>query len=45
MRNLHTHMKRLRHRIEQDPTNPEYIITLRGFGYRVAAPDHNNEMA
>jgi two-component system, OmpR family, response regulator RegX3 len=43
--NLHPHMKRLRHRIEQDPTNPECIITLRGFGYRFAAPDHNNEMA
>jgi two-component system response regulator RegX3 len=44
-RNLHTHMKRLRHRIERDPTDPEYIITIRGFGYRFAAPSHSNPMA
>jgi two-component system, OmpR family, response regulator RegX3 len=44
-RNLHTHIKRLRHRIERDPTNPEYIITIRGFGYRFAAPSHSNTMA
>jgi two-component system, OmpR family, response regulator RegX3 len=44
-RNLHTHMKRLRHRIERDPTSPEYIITLRGFGYRFAAPSHRDGMA
>jgi two-component system response regulator RegX3 len=44
-RNLHTHIKRLRHRIERDPTNPEYIITIRGFGYRFAAPSHSNGMA
>jgi two-component system, OmpR family, response regulator RegX3 len=44
-RNLHTHMKRLRHRIERDPTNPEYITTIRGFGYRFAAPSHRNATA
>ena len=44
-RNLHTHMKRLRHRIERDPTDPEYIITIRGFGYRFATPSHSNAMA
>jgi two-component system, OmpR family, response regulator RegX3 len=44
-RNLHTHLKRLRHRIERDPTSPEYIITIRGFGYRFAAPSHTNAMA
>jgi two-component system response regulator RegX3 len=43
--NLHTHMKRLRQRIERDPTNPEYIITIRGFGYRFAAPSHTNATA
>jgi two-component system, OmpR family, response regulator RegX3 len=41
-RNLHTHMKRLRQRIERDPTNPEYITTIRGFGYRFAAPSHSD---
>jgi two-component system, OmpR family, response regulator RegX3 len=44
-RNLHTHMKRLRHRIERDPTNPEYIITIRGFGYRFATPSHSDTSA
>jgi two-component system response regulator RegX3 len=44
-RNLHTHIKRLRQRIERDPTDPEYIITIRGFGYRFAAPSHSNTMA
>jgi two-component system response regulator RegX3 len=43
-RNLHTHLKRLRDRIERDPANPEYLITIRGFGYRFAAPDHRNEL-
>jgi two-component system, OmpR family, response regulator RegX3 len=33
-RNLHTHVKRLRQRIERDPTDPRYIVTIRGFGYR-----------
>jgi two-component system response regulator RegX3 len=41
-RNLHTHMKRLRQRIERDPTNPEYVITIRGFGYRFVGPTHSN---
>ena len=44
-RNLHTHMRRLRHRIERDPANPEYIITIRGFGYRFAAPDESDTSA
>ena len=44
-RNLHTHMKRLRHRIERDPANPEYIITIRGFGYRFATPSHSDTSA
>jgi two-component system response regulator RegX3 len=44
-RNLHTHIKRLRQRIERDPTNPEYIITIRGFGYRFATPSHSDTSA
>ncbi|MCU0492584.1 MAG: helix-turn-helix domain-containing protein, partial [Chloroflexaceae bacterium] len=26
---------RLRQRIEPDPTNPRYIVTQRGFGYKL----------
>jgi two-component system response regulator RegX3 len=37
-RNLHTHIKRLRQRIERDPTNPEHLVTIRGFGYRFSRP-------
>lgn len=28
------HVRWLRQKIEKDPSNPEYIITVRGFGYR-----------
>jgi two-component system, OmpR family, response regulator RegX3 len=37
-RNLHTHIKRLRQKIERDPTSPQQIVTIRGFGYRFSAP-------
>jgi DNA-binding response OmpR family regulator len=26
---------RLRHRIEADPANPKYLVTVRGFGYKL----------
>jgi two-component system, OmpR family, response regulator RegX3 len=35
---LDVHIKRLRSRIEQDPTNPVLITTVRGVGYRFDAP-------
>ena len=28
------HIRWLREKLEKDPSNPEYIITVRGFGYR-----------
>jgi len=37
--NVNTHITRLRHRIESDPANPRYILTVRGVGYRSAATD------
>jgi len=33
---LDVHVKRLRARIEPDPTNPERIVTIRGLGYKYA---------
>jgi len=31
---LDVHVKRLRAKIEADPTNPEFIVTVRGLGYK-----------
>jgi two-component system, OmpR family, response regulator RegX3 len=31
---LDVHVKRLRAKIEQDPHNPEFLVTVRGLGYR-----------
>jgi two-component system phosphate regulon response regulator PhoB len=28
------HIRWLREKLEQDPSRPEYIVTVRGFGYR-----------
>ena len=35
---LDVHIKRLRSRIERDPADPEHIVTIRGLGYKYAAP-------
>lgn len=37
--NVNTHVNRLRSRVEPDPARPRYILTVRGAGYRSAAPD------
>ncbi len=34
-RTLDTHVKRLRQKIEDDPTNPRHLITIRGVGFRL----------
>jgi DNA-binding response OmpR family regulator len=35
-RSIDSHIKRLRQRIEPDPTHPSYILTVFGVGYRFA---------
>jgi DNA-binding response OmpR family regulator len=38
-RTLEVHIRWLRLKIEDDPTNPAYIQTVRGYGYRFISPD------
>lgn len=39
MRTLDVHIRWLRQKIEDDPSNPRYIQTVRGVGYRFATPE------
>jgi DNA-binding response OmpR family regulator len=32
------HVRRLRERIEEDPANPQYLVTVRGLGYKLVRP-------
>jgi two-component system, OmpR family, KDP operon response regulator KdpE len=36
---LRVYVRQLRHKIEPDPTRPQYILTETGIGYRLKAPD------
>lgn len=31
---LSVYIRRLREKIEEDPSNPKHLLTVRGFGYR-----------
>ena len=35
---LDVHIKRLRAKVEPDPANPQYILTVRGLGYKFETP-------
>ena len=36
---IDVHIGKIRHKIEEDPSNPQYILTVRGLGYRFAEND------
>jgi len=36
---IDVHIGNLRHKLEKDAANPRYILTVRGFGYRIALDD------
>ena len=36
---LRVYVRQLRHKIEPDPAQPQYILTETGIGYRLGAPD------
>jgi DNA-binding response OmpR family regulator len=38
-RAIDTHIQRLRAKIEDNPREPELLLTVRGFGYRLVCPD------
>ena len=33
---LMVHIRRLREKLETDPSHPQYLLTVRGLGYRLA---------
>jgi two-component system alkaline phosphatase synthesis response regulator PhoP len=35
-KNVAVYIRRIRQKIEKDPDEPEILLTVRGFGYRVA---------
>jgi two-component system response regulator RegX3 len=39
---LDVHIKRLRGRIEPDPSTPERILTVRGVGYKIVTPERTD---
>ena len=42
-RTVDVHIRRLRTKIEEDPSNPKYIITVRGKGYKFRDPGKERE--
>jgi two-component system response regulator RegX3 len=43
-RTLDTHIRRLRVKLEQDPADPEYLVTVRGVGFRFDPEGRTREL-
>lgn len=41
-RTVDVHIKNLRHKIENDPKKPKYILTVHGFGYKFGGDNNEN---
>jgi DNA-binding winged helix-turn-helix (wHTH) protein len=39
------HVRRLREKVEVDPSDPQLVLTVRGLGYRFAADDDQPDAA
>jgi DNA-binding response OmpR family regulator len=39
-RTLDVHIRWLREKLEDDPSHPQYIVTVRGIGYRFSPEPH-----
>lgn len=37
---LMVHIRRIREKIEENPSHPEYLVTVRGLGYKLLTPEH-----
>ena len=42
-RTVMVHISNLRKKIEEDPTNPKLIVTIKGVGYKFASPPNSSE--
>ncbi len=42
-RTVDVHVSWLRQKLEPDPHNPRYIVTVYGLGYRFEATDHSHD--
>ncbi len=40
LRTVDVHITRLRNKVEVNPSNPKYLVTVWGVGYKFAAPDN-----
>ena len=43
VRTVDVTVRRLREKIEDDPSNPDYVMTKRGIGYRLQSPEQSYE--